>query len=116
MNFLENNRDRFISAEEISEHLKDCGQEVGLTTVYRFLNLLEKKDEVRVEIKNHTKYYQYVSPQHNNHLFLKCKNCGKSMDLDCKEFESVNNHIKEEHKFSLDSNTILYGTCDTCSK
>ena len=65
---------------------------------------------------NHTKYYQYVSEEDNNHLFLKCKNCGKSMDLDCKEFEHVNEHIKTEHKFKLDYNTIIYGTCESCSK
>lgn len=116
MEFLTKNKDSFVNAEEILEYMKKNNQEVGLTTIYRFLNLLEKNDNLRVETKNHTKYYQYIAKDSNNHLFLKCKSCGKSLDLDCKEFEHVNQHIKEEHKFKLDCNTIIYGTCDNCSK
>ena len=97
MNYLTNNKGKFVSAEEILEYMKKNQQEVGLTTIYRFLNLLEKDNSVRVEIKNHTKYYQYVPQESNKHLFLKCKTCGKSMSLNCKEFENVNNHIKKEH-------------------
>ena len=57
--------------------MKENKQEVGLTTIYRFLNLLEINNNVRVESKKHTKYYQYVPQESSNHLFLKCKNCGK---------------------------------------
>ena len=47
----------------------------------------------------------------------KYKNCcGKSLNLKCQEFEDINKHIKKEHKFKLDFNTIIYGTCDNCSK
>lgn len=116
MNYLINNKDKFVNAEEILKYIEENGQTVGLTTIYRFLNLLEKNNNVRIEVKNHTKYYQYVLQENSNHLFLKCKSCGKSMNLNCKEIENVNNHIKKEHKFNLDYNTIIYGTCDSCSK
>lgn len=116
MNYLMKNKDKFVNAKEILEYMKKHKQIVGLTTIYRFLNLLEQNNNVRIENRNHTKYYQYIPQESNNNLFLKCKNCGKSMNLDCKEFENINNHIKEEHKFNLDYNTIIYGTCDTCSK
>ena len=116
MDYLIKNKHIFVNAEDVLEYMKRNQQEVGLTTIYRFLNLLEKNNSVRVEIKNHTKYYQYVPQENNNYLFLKCKNCGKSLNLNCREFENVNNHIKKEHKFKLDYNTIIYGTCDKCSK
>lgn len=116
MDYLINNKDKFVNAEEILKYMQNNKEEVGLTTIYRFLNLLEKNNTVRIEIKNHTKYYQYIPQENSNHLFLKCKNCGKSLNLDCKEFENVNRHIKKEHKFRLDYNTIIYGTCDNCSK
>ena len=60
MEYLIDNKDKFVNAEEVLEHLKKNKQEVGLTTIYRFLNLLEKNDDVRVETREHTKYYQYV--------------------------------------------------------
>ena len=115
MDYLIKNKDKFINAEEILEYMKKHKQVVGLTTIYRFLNLLEKNNNVRVEIRNHTKYYQYIPQECHKQLFLKCKNCGKSMNLECKEFENVNQHIKREHKFKLDYNTIIYGTCSKCS-
>ena len=116
MDFLINNKDNFVTADEILKYIEQNGHTVGLTTIYRLLNLLEKNNNLRVDVKNHTKYYQYVLKENSNHLFLKCKKCGKSMNLDCKTFENVNNHIKKEHNFNLDYNTIIYGTCNTCSK
>jgi len=114
MDYLIKNRNKFINAEEILYYMKKDKQEVGLTTIYRFLNLLEKNNNIRVETKNHTKYYQYMPQKDNQGLFLKCKNCGKSLNLNCPEFEDINKHIKEEHKFMLDYNTIIYGTCNNC--
>ena len=116
MDFLINNKDNFVTADEILKYIEQNGHTVGLTTIYRLLNLLEKNNNLRVDVKNHTKYYQYVLEENSNHLFLKCKKCGKSMNLDCKTFENVNNHIKKEHNFNLDYNTIIYGTCNNCSK
>ncbi len=57
MDYLIKNEDKFVNAEEILEYMKKNKQEVGLTTIYRFLNLLEKNNNVRVEKENHTKYY-----------------------------------------------------------
>jgi Fur family ferric uptake transcriptional regulator len=116
MDYFRKNKNKFVNAEEILEYMQKNEHEVGLTTIYRFLNLLEKNNNVRVETKNHTKYYQYVSKENDNNLFLKCKSCGKSLNLKCKEFEDINNHIKNEHKFKLDSNTIIYGICENCFK
>jgi Fur family ferric uptake transcriptional regulator len=116
MDYLVNHENEFVNAEEILEYMKKHKQEVGLTTIYRFLNKLEKENSLRVETRNHTKYYQYVPQEEGNHLFLKCKECGKSLNLDCHEVDEINQHIKDEHKFKLDYNTIIYGTCDNCSK
>lgn len=114
--YLIKNNDNFVNAEEIIHYMKRNNQEVGLTTIYRFLNLLETRNQVRTEIRNHTKYYQIVTNECTNHFHLKCKKCGNTIHLDCKEFDEVNNHIKEEHKFNLDHNTIIYGVCDICTK
>lgn len=114
-NYLITNKDKFVNAEEILQYMKSNNQVVGLTTIYRFLNLLEENDNVRIEIKNHTKYYQYISTECCSHFHLKCKKCGKTIHLNCEEFENARKHIKAEHKFNLDYNTIIYGICDKCS-
>ena len=109
------NKEKFVNVEEILQYMNKHNQIVGLTTIYRFLNLLEENNNVRTEIRNHTKYYQYITNECSNHFHLKCKKCGKTIHLNCKEFEKVNQHIKKEHKFNLDYNTIIYGTCNSCS-
>ena len=114
--YLIENKDNFVKAEEIYEFIKNNNQLIGLTTIYRTLDLLEKNNNVRTEIINHTKYYQYITEECSDHFHLKCKKCGKTIHLDCEEFEEVNKHIKEEHKFNLDHNTIIYGTCEDCLK
>lgn len=112
--YLIENEERFISAEEILKYFKENNQEVGLTTIYRYLNYLDDNNSVRTEIRNHTKYYQYISEDCCNHFHLKCKKCGKTIHLDCKEFDEVNEHIEKEHRFKLDHNTIIYGLCENC--
>ena len=108
------NKEKFISADEILKHMEMNNQEVGQTTIYRFLKMLEDNNEVRTEIKNHTKYYQIIEKECSNHYHLKCKKCGKTVHLDCKEFEEVNEHIVNKHKFKIDHNTIIYGICNNC--
>lgn len=116
LDYLIKNQNKFVNAKEIANYLKENNQLVGLTTIYRYLEILEKDNRVRVETKNHTQYYQYVENESTTNLFLKCKECGNSMSLECKEFEDINNHIKKEHNFTLDQNTIIYGICESCSK
>ena len=58
-NYLIDNQSKFISAEEILNYMKDNNQTVGTSTVYRYLNLLEKQGVLSTETHNHTKYYQY---------------------------------------------------------
>ena len=112
--YLISNKDKFINAEEVLEYMKKQNQPVGETTIYRYLKLLEKNDSVRIEIRNHTKYYQYISNECNTHFHLKCKKCGKTIHLECNSFDNVNKHINEKHGFVLDHNNIIYGTCNHC--
>ena len=114
--FLLENENTFVSSKDILNYMKKHKIEIGLTTIYRTLNLLEKDNKLRTEVRDHTKYYQYIKNECSNHFHLKCKKCGKMQHLDCEEFEHVTEHIKEEHHFALDYNTIIYGICEKCMK
>jgi Fe2+ or Zn2+ uptake regulation protein len=89
---------------------------VGLTTIYRSLTILEKENKVRTEVRDHTKYYQYIKDGCSKHFHLKCKKCGKMQHLDCREFMQATKHIVEDHDFEVDYNTIIYGVCGKCAK
>lgn len=114
LNYLIDNSDKFISAEEIDKHLKKQKINVSLTTVYRFLNSLEKEGKLRIELKDHTKYYQYILEECDSHYHLKCKKCGEIIHFSCKELEDIKMHILKDHKFKMDSTSTIYGICEKC--
>ena len=114
LKYLKNNDSKFFSAEDIEKHFKCENINVGLTTIYRFLNLLEKQGKLRIEARKNTKYYQYISDECDKHFHLKCEKCGDLIHFDCEELEKLNSHIAKEHNFSIDSKTVIYGTCKKC--
>ena len=95
--FLMKNKDKFVKADEIKKYLDKENYSVGLTTIYRQLNSLEEDNKVRIEVKDHTKYYQYIEDNCDGHFHLKCKKCGKEIHLDCEDFNDVSSHIKREY-------------------
>ena len=116
MEYLEKNLNSFVSVSDILDELKLERIHLGQTTVYRFLNNLAEENKVRIEIRNNTRFYQLVSVNCEEHFHLKCRKCGKLIHLDCEDFNELNNHIKKEHKFIIDNNSIIYGICTKCSK
>lgn len=116
LEYMIKNKNSFVSAEDIVKHLKDKNINIGLTTIYRFLNSLEEQEKLRVEYRNHTKFYQYISNECDAHYHLKCKDCGKLIHFECEELKHLNSHISEEHNFIIDSSAMIYGICDNCNK
>lgn len=114
MDYLESNKDIFASASDIYEEFKNRKTNLGQTTIYRLLANLEKTSLVRVEIKQNRKYYQLKSDNCEEHFHLKCIKCGKLIHLDCDDINRFNNHMKKEHKFIMDNNSIIYGKCTKC--
>ena len=116
LEFMENNTNEFVNADDIEKFLKKRNISIGLTTIYRYLNSLEKQGKVRVEYREHTKYYQYISEECNNHYHLQCKKCGKLIHLHCEEIEGLKEHIAKEHNFEIDSMATIMGICATCNR
>ena len=114
LDYMIKNTDRFVNAEDIEKYLKNKEISIGLTTIYRFLNSLEKQGKVRIELKEHTKYYQYILEECTNHFHLKCKKCGKIIHLHCDEIEELKLHISKEHEFEIDSMATIAGLCAEC--
>jgi Fur family ferric uptake transcriptional regulator len=113
LSFIKAGGDRHMTAGEIAAGLS--GQ-VGVTTVYRTLEKLENSGEVRKFIAEEGKSacYQYVpeSGQCNMHFHLKCLDCGRLIHLDCEFMNELDEHIRCDHGFTVDSSrTVLYGHC-----
>ena len=114
--YLEKNKNKFVSVAEIYDAVKEKCDKIGQVTVYRFINKLEENNELRIETKNNTKYVQLIMDECSNHYHLKCSKCGKIIHLECEDFDKINKHIFKDHDFIIDNNTMIYGRCKKCCK
>lgn len=120
LEFLENNTDKTVTVNDISEYLisRDCP--VNITTIYRYLDKLVKEEKVikYVAEKGKQATYQYVEQGHNctEHLHLQCISCGSIIHLECEFMSEIAKHVKKDHGFVIQcQNSIIYGICGNCS-
>lgn len=116
---LAENKGQHVTVAMIMDYLKEKGESVGQTTVYRNLELLVNEGVV-------FKYsapegmgacYQYAEQSEDclKHYHLTCIQCEKLMHIECKMFDELTKHLSKEHKFRIDNfKTVLYGYCDNC--
>lgn len=121
MEYLKQNGNRTVTVADISFFLKENGSEVNVTTIYRFLDKLVKEGSVLkyVAEKGSQTVYQYVEQGHKceEHLHLKCTECGCIIHLECAFMDEIAEHIQMDHGFALQcKNSILYGICENCRK
>lgn len=121
LEFLQNSRDRTVTAADIDCFLRKNGDEVNITTIYRYLDKLEREGSVLkyAAEKGGQAVYQYVEQGHRceEHLHLKCVGCGGILHLECAFMDEISEHILEDHGFLLQcKNSILYGTCRKCTE
>lgn len=121
LNYFIKNNSKHVTAEEVLEHLKEQGNSVGKSTVYRFLEKLVEQGTVRRFFIEEGKgaCYQYLGEQHqcHEHFHLKCVSCGVLLHIRCDLLIEAEKHILNNHDFTIDNTkTVLYGLCDKCKK
>ena len=102
----------FRSAQEIHAELRRRGETVGLTTVYRHLQVLSEQgtvDTIRDE-SGETLYRQCYSTAHHHHLT--CRTCGRSVEVEGRVVEQWAEKVAAEAGFtSVDHTVELFGLC-----
>jgi len=119
LSFISALGDTEITAEQIAAHLAKSNVSIGMTTIYRHLEKLEKAGNVRKVIVDGSPsaYYRFVGQPQAGSLRMKCEGCGKLFVLSCDEADEFESHLKSEHNFRLDPlKTVFYGTCGDCIK
>ena len=119
LEYLKENHNRTLTASDIDTYLKTCGNEVNITTIYRYLDKLEKEGTIMkyVAEKGCQATYQYVEAGHDcdGHLHLQCVKCGQVIHLECHFMHEILEHVEKEHGFVMQcKNSIIYGMCNTC--
>jgi Fur family ferric uptake transcriptional regulator len=102
----------FCSAQEIHAELRRRGEHVGLTTVYRHLQVLSEQgavDTIRDE-SGEALYRQCGSTAHHHHLT--CRVCGRSVEVEGRVVEQWAAKVAAEAGFTAVDHTVeLFGLC-----
>ena len=104
----------FRSAQELHDLLKQRGENVGLTTVYRTLQSLAESGEVDVlRTGDGESIYRRCSSGHHHHLV--CRVCGRAVEVEGPAVERWADKVAAEHGFTEVSHTVeIFGRCADC--
>lgn len=115
---------RHLSAKEIYAALLKLYPGIGLTTVYRTLDLLERTGLIKkFNFGLGENRYEFASENKPHHHHLICTKCGQIIDYSDfadEELELVEKsakHLADKYKFIVqDHNIEFYGLCQQCQK
>jgi len=104
----------FRSAQDIHDVLRRRGEAVGLTTVYRTLQVLADAGEVDVlRTDDGESVYRQCSAGHHHHLV--CRTCGRTVEVAGPAVERWAEKVAAEHGFTDVRHTLeVFGTCADC--
>lgn len=119
LEYMKANKDKTVTVADIDNYLLDNACRVNKTTIYRYLDKLvsEGKAIKYVDKKGSMATFQYVEAAHkcDEHLHLKCNQCGSVIHLECDFMKDIAEHIDNHHGFKLQcQNSVIYGTCKKC--
>lgn len=114
--FFKKNPSSSYTAEELCSYILPDGK--GKSTVYRLLSKLSAEGllkKLQVE-STRASSYQYVGFHCQEHLHLKCKECGALIHLDAGMSHLLSEELLTSSGFRLDCGTMLYGVCENCKE
>lgn len=108
--------EEFRSAQQLHAALRDRGIAVGLTTVYRTLQLLADADEVdHMRLPDGEQLYRRCGrARHHHHLV--CRECGATVEVEGPAVERWAENLAAIHGFTDVSHTLeVFGLCPACT-
>ena len=109
------NSDGFRSAQDLHAELRQRGDGVGLTTVYRHLQTLVdlgRVDMLRTD-EGEALYRRCGTERHHHHLV--CRRCGYTVEIEGPGVESWAQQVADTHGFVELSHTAeIFGLCKDC--
>ncbi len=106
----------FCSAQQIHAQLRRNGERIGLTTVYRHLQVLSENGRVDTirDTSGETLYRRCRTIAHHHHLT--CRTCGRSVEVEGRAVERWAEQVAAEAGFTEVDHTVeLFGLCPECT-
>ena len=111
---LADHRDKHMTAEDIYELVKEDYPEIGLATIYRTVQLVDRinLDDgcLRYEISD---LFDGETKHHHHHLI--CKTCGKVVPFEEDLLDELERLVEQETGFRVSDHELkFYGQCEEC--
>lgn len=106
-----------ISAEELHDHIRKKGDNIGLATVYRTLNLLKEAGLAdQKQFSDGRSVFEVHAPgSHHDHLI--CLGCHMVVEFENEAIETLQEEVAKSFNFTLINHSLdLFGYCETCTK
>lgn len=104
-----------LTPTEICARVRQEYPSIGLTTVYRVINLLtELKLICRMRLKGDSQSYLMRRPtEHHHHLV--CSQCGRAIDFTNCDLSQLEQRLSRDTGFDIEGHILeIYGKCPDC--
>lgn len=112
-----------LTAEDIYMKVHSDYPSIGLTTVYRNLDLLVSNNVIsRIEFGDRKARYELIKGDKGDlHHHLVCKKCGRIMEYEITEtekefYKALESRLKKKYSFKIDEHIVkIMGYCEQCA-
>ena len=106
-----------VTAREIADYLRNRGSTVGLASIYRALELLDRMQLVqRFDVGEGVARYEPAHPSGEHHHHVVCDSCGKVEAFEDEGLERAITRLVDKTDFAVAAHDVtLHGKCPACS-
>ncbi len=107
-----------FTAEEIYDEVQAEHGQMGLSTVYRSLMVLEQVGLIRrLDVGDGVSRYEFEGLDPSPHCHLVCVQCGDLKEAACPALDNINTILRVEDQFEvLDQSLVFFGFCRRCTE
>jgi Fur family transcriptional regulator, ferric uptake regulator len=105
-----------VTAKEIADALRERGHDVGVASIYRTLDLLDRlRLAKRVDSGEGVARYEPVDPSGEHHHHLVCGRCGEVRAFEDSELERAIERLSKRVDYAVEAHDVtLRGECPSC--
>jgi Fur family transcriptional regulator, ferric uptake regulator len=105
-----------VTAKEIADRLRARGEDVGVASIYRTLELLDRlRLARRVDAAEGVARYEPVDPGGDHHHHLVCDSCGEVSAFEDSGLEQAIERLAHRVDYTVDAHDVtLRGACPAC--